>query len=82
MFAAYLLEAEWMNQNYVPTFSEYWRNAVLTIRTFACAAGFILGMRGDILTKDTFDWLKTGPKLVKASFSIVRLGDDLIAHQV
>lgn len=65
------------------SFSEYWRSAILTIGTYACAAGFVLGMRGEILLKDTFDWLETRPKLATASFSIGRLQNDLVAnHQV
>ena len=40
-----------------------------------------LGM-GDIVTKETFDWIFSNPKIITASSVIGRLMDDIKSHKV
>ncbi|KDP39014.1 hypothetical protein JCGZ_00771 [Jatropha curcas] len=36
---------------------------------------------GDIVTKESFDWLFSDPKILKASKIICRLMDDIVSHK-
>lgn len=40
-----------------------------------------LGM-GDIITKEVFEWVLKGPKIIEASKIICRLMDDIVSHKV
>ena len=47
---------------------------VLTIMSF-------IGMR-ETATKEVFDWLLQNPKIVRATYIIIRLMDDMASHKV
>ncbi|XP_038709908.1 probable terpene synthase 6 [Tripterygium wilfordii] len=80
MVKAYHVEAEWCNKGYVPTFDEYMENALITSCYHAIPAACFLGM-GDIAGRKEFEWLKSIPKIVRASEMIGRLMDDIMSHK-
>ncbi|KAK3157577.1 hypothetical protein QOZ80_2AG0124600 [Eleusine coracana subsp. coracana] len=74
---AYNMEVKWRDQRYVPPTVE--EHLQVSARSGAChllsCASFI-GM-GEIVTKESFDWASSMPKMVKALCIILRLSDDL-----
>ncbi|XP_050376031.1 (-)-germacrene D synthase-like isoform X2 [Argentina anserina] len=76
---AYLTEAKWFNNNYIPTMSEYMPVALFTSYHMLATMSFI-GM-GDIVTKDSLDWVFSDPKMLKAASVICRLMDDRVSHE-
>jgi (-)-germacrene D synthase len=78
---AYSQEAKWFHQKYKPTLDEYMCLSLVTSAYFMLAVTSFLGM-GDIVTKDSFEWLFSNPKIVKASELVGRLMDDIVSHKV
>ena len=78
---AYFREAKWFHQKYTPTLDEYMSLALVTSGYFMLAATSFLGM-GEIVTKDSVEWLFSKPKIVKASEVVGRLMDDMVSHKV
>ncbi|EXB50920.1 (-)-germacrene D synthase [Morus notabilis] len=76
---AYVQEAKWFNLNYTPTMEEYMPLARVTSAYAMLATTSFVGM-GDIVTKDSFEWLFSNPKLVSASEVVCRLMDDIVSH--
>ncbi|XP_050218837.1 (-)-germacrene D synthase-like [Mercurialis annua] len=78
---AYFVESTWFHKQYIPTMEEYMPIALVTSAYEMLATTSLLGM-GDIVTKDSFDWLFTKPnKMVTASQIICRLMDDIVSHK-
>lgn len=78
---AYFQEAKWFHQKYQPTLEEYKSVALVTsCHTMLTATSFMA--MGDIVTKDTFDWLFSEPKILKASKIVSRFMDDMVSHKV
>ncbi|PRQ20470.1 putative lyase [Rosa chinensis] len=73
-------EAKWFHEKYTPTLDEYMSAALSTTYFMMAATSFVL-MAGDIVTKNSLDWVFTDPKMVKASSTIGRLMDDLQSHK-
>ncbi|KAK3199955.1 hypothetical protein Dsin_023370 [Dipteronia sinensis] len=83
MFAAQFIEAQWFDQNYVPSFDEYFRTATVTAGVFAYTASFFLGMGEEIAEKNNaFEWLLSRPRILSATYDIARLKNDLTSHKV
>ncbi|XP_042499911.1 (-)-germacrene D synthase-like [Macadamia integrifolia] len=79
---AYFMEAKWFNEGYTPTFEEYMQTASISIPCFSLIVTSLVGMRGDVVTKETFDWaMNESNKLVKAINLIGRLLDDMTSHK-
>ncbi|KAJ6950365.1 (-)-germacrene D synthase-like [Populus alba x Populus x berolinensis] len=76
---AYYLESKWFHQKHTPTMEEYMAVALVTSAYAMLAATSFVGM-GHVVTKDSFDWLFRGPKILKASETICRLMDDIVSH--
>ncbi|KAG6793935.1 hypothetical protein POTOM_003161 [Populus tomentosa] len=77
---AYYLESKWFHQKHTPTMEEYMAVALVTSAYAMLAATSFVGM-GHVVTKDSFDWLFRGPKILKASETICRLMDDIVSHK-
>jgi (-)-germacrene D synthase len=60
---------------------EYMAVALVTSAYAMLAATSFVGM-GRVVTKDPFDRLYRGPKILKASEIICRLMDDIVSHKV
>ncbi|KAK5786678.1 hypothetical protein PVK06_041318 [Gossypium arboreum] len=78
---AYMVEANWCHENYVPTMEEYMRNVVLTAGYIMLTLTSFIGM-GDLVTPKIFNWASTNPKIIVASSIICRLMDDIASHKV
>ncbi|KAJ0035052.1 hypothetical protein Pint_26526 [Pistacia integerrima] len=74
------IEARWSDQNYVPTMEEYLSVALPSCGYLTLAATSFVGM-GDIVTKESFEWVLSNPKIIKASSIINRLMDDTVGHK-
>ncbi|OMP04543.1 hypothetical protein COLO4_09542 [Corchorus olitorius] len=77
---AYFVEAKWYHESYVPTVEEYLANAMVSAGYIMVTITSLVGM-GDIVTKDTFDWASSNPKIVTAASLIARLMDDMVSHK-
>ncbi|XP_038720039.1 probable terpene synthase 6 [Tripterygium wilfordii] len=75
-----LVEAQWCNAGYVPTFDEYLKNGLITsccdILPLMCF--FVIG---EIATIEAFEWLESSPKFMTASQTIACLVDDNTSHR-
>ena len=78
---AYFQEAKWFHRKYKPTLEEYMRVALVSSTHPMLATTSFVGM-GDIVTKESFEWLFSNPKMVSASAVVGRLMDDIVSHKV
>ncbi|KAJ4718940.1 Sesquiterpene synthase [Melia azedarach] len=74
------VEAKWFNEGYVPTIEEYMEVALISVCNLMLATISFVGM-GDIATKESFEWISSNPKIVRASSVICRLMDDIVSHK-
>ncbi|XP_050369625.1 (-)-germacrene D synthase-like [Argentina anserina] len=77
---AYHAEAKWFHKNYTPSMDEYMEVALITSAYSMLATTAFVGM-GDIVTKESFEWIFSDPKIVKASAVVCRLMDDIVSHK-
>ncbi|KAJ6753640.1 hypothetical protein OIU79_026469 [Salix purpurea] len=59
---------------------EYMAVAMVSTGYAMLAATSFIGM-GSVVTKDSFEWFFSGPKILKASEIICRLMDDIVSHE-
>nr|XP_043637422.1 E-beta-caryophyllene synthase-like [Erigeron canadensis] len=78
---AYLTEAKWANEGYVPTVEEHISVTFITTCNFMLTTTFFVGMDGDIVTEASFNWIVTKPTLIKSVCIVARLTDDVITHK-
>uniref|UniRef100_K7LVZ1 Terpene synthase 14 n=1 Tax=Glycine max TaxID=3847 RepID=K7LVZ1_SOYBN len=81
IFEAFLKEAKWFNNGYIPTFKEYLDNGVISSGSYMALvhATFLIG---DSLSKETISIMKPYPRLFSCSGEILRLWDDLGTSRV
>ncbi|KDP31578.1 hypothetical protein JCGZ_14803 [Jatropha curcas] len=77
---AYIIEARWFNNDYVPTFEEYISNAVIS-STYPILITLSFCAMGEVASKQVFDWLFTEPKLLYTASGLARLIDDIMSHE-
>ncbi|KAH0987040.1 hypothetical protein GBA52_014217 [Prunus armeniaca] len=77
---AYFDEAKWFHEGCIPSMEEYMRVAATSAASFALSTTSLVGM-GDIVTKESFEWLFNDPKILRASNIIVRLMDDIVSSK-
>ncbi|KAJ4968224.1 hypothetical protein NE237_014925 [Protea cynaroides] len=77
---AYLTEAKWFNDGYIPTFKEYMQNGLISSAVTMFTVGSLLGM-GDVVTKKAFDWAMDEPKILKVLCMHGRLMNDMKSHK-
>ncbi|KAH7861040.1 hypothetical protein Vadar_020872 [Vaccinium darrowii] len=77
---AYFEEAKWFNEGYIPSMEEYMRVALVTGAYKMLATTSFLGM-GDLVTKESFEWVSSNPLIVQAASVISRLMDDIVGHK-
>ena len=78
---AYYEEAKWLQVQQIPTMEEYMPVALVTSAYSMLATTSFVGM-GDAVTKESFDWIFSKPKIVRASAIVCRLMDDMVSHKV
>ncbi|KAM1256514.1 hypothetical protein PS2_030420 [Malus domestica] len=74
---AYFEEAKWLNEGYTPTMEEYLAVAIVSTGYPMLSTVSLVGM-GDIVTKETFEWLFNDAKIVRASTTLFRFIDDMV----
>ncbi|XP_040988312.1 (-)-germacrene D synthase-like [Juglans microcarpa x Juglans regia] len=77
---AYHHEAKWFHQKSIPTMDEYMPPALVSSGYPMLATTSLVGM-GELVTKDSFEWLFSGPKIVTASTMVARLLNDIVSHK-
>ncbi|KAG2682116.1 hypothetical protein I3760_11G176200 [Carya illinoinensis] len=77
---AYHHEAKWFHQKYIPTMDEYMPLALVT-SAYAMLATTSLVRMGELVTKDSFKWLFSDPKIVVTSAVVCQLMDDIVSHK-
>ncbi|KAF7129345.1 hypothetical protein RHSIM_Rhsim10G0194800 [Rhododendron simsii] len=78
---AYLEEAKWCHEGYVPSIEEYMRVALVTCGYKMLATTSLVGM-GDLVTEEGFKWVSSDPLILEAASVICRLMDDMVGHKV
>ncbi|CAI9754879.1 unnamed protein product [Fraxinus pennsylvanica] len=76
----YYVEAKWFIEGYLPPFSEYMSNALITCTYVYHTTTSLLGIKS--VTKEEFEWLNNKPKILMASLIICRLIDDIATYEV
>ena len=61
---AYFDEAKWFHEGCIPNMEEYMRVATASVGNTILSTISLLGM-GDIVTKESFEWLLTDPKILR-----------------
>ncbi|RWR88240.1 terpene synthase 1 [Cinnamomum micranthum f. kanehirae] len=77
----FLIEAQWFNTGYVPTYEEYMNVALITCGYKLLTLISFVGM-GDIATTEAFEWARSMPKLIKAVSIVNRLRDDITSNKM
>ncbi|GLT97891.1 hypothetical protein SLE2022_154340 [Rubroshorea leprosula] len=77
---AYLDEAKWRQEDYVPTIEEYMQVALISSAYPMLITNSYVAM-GEVATKEAFHWISNDPKILKASTTICRLMDDIVSHE-
>ncbi|GLU14901.1 hypothetical protein SLE2022_314420 [Rubroshorea leprosula] len=77
---AYLAEAKWCQESYVPLMEEYMQVALISSTYPMLITNSLVGM-GEVATKEVFDWISNTPQMLKASTIIGRLTDDIVTHE-
>ena len=78
---AYFDEAKWFHEGCIPSMEECVRVATASAGHTTLTTMSLLGM-GDIVTKESFEWLLNDPKILRASNIIGRLMDDIVSSEV
>ncbi|CAA2966126.1 vetispiradiene synthase 2-like [Olea europaea subsp. europaea] len=76
----YYVEAKWFIEGYLPPFSEYMSNALITCTYVYHTTTSLLGIKS--VTEEEFEWLSHKPKMLVASLIICRLVDDIATYEV
>ncbi|MED6218715.1 hypothetical protein PIB30_029038 [Stylosanthes scabra] len=77
---AYMTEAKWLKNKYIPTMAEYIQMSAMSSGYPVLITISFIGM-GDIATEDIFKWVTSKPKMVKASAIIARIMDDIVSNE-
>ncbi|KAK2987040.1 hypothetical protein RJ640_004766 [Escallonia rubra] len=80
LIRAYFEEAKWFNKGYIPTIEEYMQVALVSCGYIMLATTSFVGM-GDLVTKESFDWVSNEPLIVRAASVVCRLTDDIVGHE-
>ncbi|KAF7142070.1 hypothetical protein RHSIM_Rhsim06G0189800 [Rhododendron simsii] len=80
MARAYLAEAKWYHDGYVPTMEEYMPVAQASSGVRSLVTVSFVGM-GELATKSAFDWIRSDPLISQATEVIGRLMDDVAGHE-
>nr|J9RLZ7.1 RecName: Full=Germacrene C/D synthase; AltName: Full=Terpene synthase 1; Short=VoTPS1 [Valeriana officinalis]AFR42417.1 germacrene B/C/D synthase [Valeriana officinalis] len=81
MITAYNDEAIWYHNNYVPTFEEYLKVALVSSGYRMLPTNSFVGMGKTEVPHQAFDWVSNNPLMVKASTIIARLDNDKVGHE-
>ena len=78
----YYNEIKWRDEDYVPkTMSEHLQVSMESIACIPITCAAFVGM-GDIITKETLEWLLSFPQFVMSFGIYVRLSNDVVSTMV
>ncbi|MED6120577.1 hypothetical protein PIB30_022094, partial [Stylosanthes scabra] len=77
---AFMTEAKWLENDYVPTMAEYIQTTTVSSAYPLLITVSYIGM-GDMATEDVFKWVTNKPKIVTASTIICRVMDDIVSNE-
>ncbi|XP_058744618.1 probable terpene synthase 2 isoform X2 [Vicia villosa] len=77
---AFMTEARWFNNNYVPTIEEYLNISKISSAQSLLITCSYIGM-GDIATENIFKWVSDKPKMVNAVATLCRLMDEIVSSE-
>ncbi|XP_028807761.1 (-)-germacrene D synthase-like [Neltuma alba] len=77
---AFMREAKWLNENYMPTTEQYLETAMISCCYSLLSTVSFFGLR-HLATEDMFKWVTSQPKLVKVSSLICRAMDDIVSSE-
>ncbi|KAB1227455.1 (-)-germacrene D synthase [Morella rubra] len=77
---SYFQEAKWLHQKYTPKLDEYIQLGAISSGYPALALTSFLGM-GETISKDSFEWALSNPRVMEASAVAGRLMDDIESHK-
>ncbi|KAF7145561.1 hypothetical protein RHSIM_Rhsim04G0175100 [Rhododendron simsii] len=80
MARAYLAEAKWYHDGYVPTMEEYMPVGQASSGVRSLVTVSFVGM-GELANKSAFDWIRSDPFIAQATEVIGRLMDDVAGHE-
>nr|QNC49787.1 terpene synthase 3 [Leucophyllum frutescens] len=80
MVRSYNVEAKWFIKGYLPPFSEYLKNALITSTYSYHTVTSLLGMK--LTTKDDFEWLSKKPKPLLAGLIVCRAIGDVATYEI
>ncbi|KAK4490035.1 hypothetical protein RD792_000689, partial [Penstemon davidsonii] len=80
MVNGYFEEAKWLFNNYIPTMEEYMKVALVTGGFATLSTTSLVGMAGDVVTKEHFEWIINEPPILQAASTICRLMDDMVGY--
>nr|GMD77176.1 (-)-germacrene D synthase-like [Ipomoea batatas] len=81
LVGAYYEEAKWFHNRRNPKFEEYMKVTLVTCGYMMLSTTSIVGMQGDFVTKEAFDWVSKEPLIVQAASIINRFMDDMVGHE-
>ncbi|KAL2331533.1 hypothetical protein Fmac_019114 [Flemingia macrophylla] len=76
---AYLVEAKWRHELYIPTYNEYKDNGVITSTYPLQITSFLLLAK--FSTQEMLDWFLSDPTIIRAVSLIGRLENDMSSHK-
>lgn len=79
LVGAYMVEAKWCHESYIPTYDEYKVNGILTSVTPLFVTAFT-GL-GEFATNNLFNWIFSNPIILEAASIIGRVLQDLGSHK-
>ncbi|KAI4374741.1 hypothetical protein MLD38_012701 [Melastoma candidum] len=77
---AYLVEARWFNQKFIPPTDEYIATASMSIGFKMLMVHTLVGM-GDLVMEDTFEWLSSNPRVLQSTASASRFINDIVGYK-
>ncbi|CAI9269157.1 unnamed protein product [Lactuca saligna] len=77
---SYMIEAKWNHENYTPTVEEH-RDVTYISTAFNVLLVTSFAAEGNVITDELFHWLFSYPPIVKASFGLGRVMDDIVTHK-
>ncbi|KAF3614573.1 putative nitrate transporter 1.4-like [Capsicum annuum] len=77
---AYFKEAQWLNADYTPRYEEHMENALATSAYLMASITCLVGIE-KFISRETFEWLKNDPLIVRAASLISKAMDDVVGYE-
>ncbi|KAM3308762.1 hypothetical protein P3S67_010506 [Capsicum chacoense] len=78
---AYFKEAQWLNADYTPRYEEHMENALATSAYLMASITCLVGIE-KFISRETFEWLKNDPLIVRVASLISRAMDDVVGYEL